>query len=296
MELKHLLTLLAVVEEGSFSAAADALRTVQSNVSVQVRRLESELGVPLVVRSRRGAVPTEAGRFVLDRARRIRRELELIGEDLAALAGLRLGRATVGVVGTASRWLVPALVTQLRDEAPGVRLRISEGASERLMGDVVAGELAQAVVTEPVRDERLEALHLLDETLVGLAPAGFVTGHDGLALAEVARLPLILPLSGNPLRDEIESAARSVGVELDVRIEVEGIRLIAELVAAGTGTAILPETALPPQLDGLVRFEIPDLPPRRLALVWDRRTPRSRADEVTRAAVLGIVARQRRDG
>jgi LysR family hydrogen peroxide-inducible transcriptional activator len=292
MELRQLLTLLAVVEEGSFTAAADALHTVQSNVSGQVRQLEAELGVPLVVRSRRGAVPTEAGRFVLDRARRIRRELELIGEDLAALAGLRLGRATLGVVGTASRWLVPALVTQLRDEAPGVRLRISEGASERLMGDVAAGELAQAVVTEPVRDDRLEALHLLDETLVGLAPAGVVTGPEGLALAEVARLPLILPLSGNPLRDEIESAARSAGVELDVRIEVEGIRLIAELVAAGTGTAILPETALP-QLDGLVRFEIPDLPPRRLALVWDRRTPRSRADEVTRAAVLGIVARQR---
>lgn len=293
MELRQLQALLAVVEEGSFTAAADVLHTVQSNVSTHLRALEAELGVPLVVRTRRGALPTEAGRYVIERARRIRREVDLIGEDLAALAGLRVGRATLGVVGTASRWLVPALVTQLRDEAPGIRLRISEGASERLMADVAAGELAQAVVTEPVRDERLETLHLLDETLVGLAPAGFRTAAGGLALAEVARLPLILPLAGNPLRDEIEAAARSAGVELDVRTEVEGIRLIAELVAAGTGTAILPETALPPRLDGLVRFEIPDLPPRRLALVADRRTPRSRADEVTRAAVLGIVARHR---
>ena len=76
MELRHLDTLLAIDEEGSFTAAADALATVQSNVSDQVRQLEAELGVPLLVRSRRGAEPTEFGLLVLDRARRVHRELE----------------------------------------------------------------------------------------------------------------------------------------------------------------------------------------------------------------------------
>src|SRR5919204_242469 len=75
MELRHLETLLAIAEEGSFTAAADALATVQSNVSDQVRQLERELGVPLLVRSRRGAEPTEFGLLVLDRARRVEREL-----------------------------------------------------------------------------------------------------------------------------------------------------------------------------------------------------------------------------
>ena len=74
MELRHLETLLAISEEGSFTAAADALATVQSNVSEQVRQLERELGVPLVVRGRRGAVPTEFGAVVLDRARRVQRD------------------------------------------------------------------------------------------------------------------------------------------------------------------------------------------------------------------------------
>ena len=71
MELRHLETLLAIAEEGSFTAAADALHTVQSNVSDQVRQLEAELGVPLLVRSRRGAEPTEFGVLVLERARRV---------------------------------------------------------------------------------------------------------------------------------------------------------------------------------------------------------------------------------
>src|SRR3712207_3970688 len=69
MELRHLDVLLAVAEQGSFTAAADTLRTVQSNVSEQVRQLEAELGVPLIVRNRRGALPTEFGVRVLERAR-----------------------------------------------------------------------------------------------------------------------------------------------------------------------------------------------------------------------------------
>src|SRR5439155_20830436 len=102
MELRHLETLLAIAEEGSFTAAADALATVQSNVSDQVRQLETELGVPLLVRSRRGAEPTEFGLLVLDRARRVARELEAMRADIALLRGLEVGYARLGVVGTAS--------------------------------------------------------------------------------------------------------------------------------------------------------------------------------------------------
>ena len=73
MELRHLDTLLTIAEEGSFTAAADALATVQSNVSEHVRQLEEELQAQLVIRGRRGAQPTEFGNVVLERARRIRR-------------------------------------------------------------------------------------------------------------------------------------------------------------------------------------------------------------------------------
>ena len=69
MEIRHLDALLAITEAGSFSAAAEVLHTVQSNVSEQIRQLERELGVPVLVRGRRGATPTEFGRVVLERAR-----------------------------------------------------------------------------------------------------------------------------------------------------------------------------------------------------------------------------------
>src|SRR6516225_890562 len=118
MELRHLDTLLAIDDEGSFTAAADALATVQSNVSEQVRQLEAELGVQLLTRGRRGAVPTECGERVLERARRVRRELEAMRADLSMLQGLEAGDASFGTVGTASRWVVPRLVAAPVPDGP----------------------------------------------------------------------------------------------------------------------------------------------------------------------------------
>src|SRR5690348_6748538 len=183
MELRHLQVLLAVAEQGSFTGAADHLRTVQSNVSEQVRQLEAELGVPLIVRSRRGAVPTEFGVRVLDRARHIRGELQAMRQDLSMLQGLRTGHAAVGVVGTVSRWLVPQVVAEMRSSAPGVSLRVTEGASERLAVEVAERVLAQAVVTEPVNDSRLIVEHLVDEDLVGVLPIGTDVGEAPVPLS-----------------------------------------------------------------------------------------------------------------
>src|SRR5258706_9388229 len=101
MEIRHLDALLAITEAGSFSAAAEVLHTVQSNVSEQIRQLERELGVPVLVRGRRGATPTEFGRVVLERARRIRGELEAMRVDLSPLPGRGAGAGSLGRGGRA---------------------------------------------------------------------------------------------------------------------------------------------------------------------------------------------------
>jgi LysR family hydrogen peroxide-inducible transcriptional activator len=293
MELRHLETLIAIDEEGTFTAAADSLRTVQSNVSEQVRQLEAELGVTLLARGRSGATPTESGQVVLNHARRIRRELQMLHEDVAALQGLQVGRASFGIVGTASRWLVPALVADLRGRAPGIELRVNEGASERLLAEVLAEELAQAVVTAPVPDERLKLDHLMEEGLVGLTPLDTDLGPEPVPFEALAEMPLVLPPVENPLRFEIEQVARARGVELTVAVEVEGIRLIADLVAAGAGVAVLPETAIPPELTTVRLFTITELPPRRLMLASLKTAPLSLADQAVRETVLRIVAEAR---
>ena len=296
MEVRQLEALLAVAEEGSFTAAADRLRTVQSNVSEHVRQLEAELGVQLLVRGRRGTAPTEFGDRVLDRARAIRSEIEALHKDVSMLQGLETGHATLGVVGTVSRSLVPVVVAEMRRIAPGLSLRLTEGASERLAGEVAGRQLASAVVTEPVSDPTLVVEHLRDEELVALVPESFhaVNGPGGpIALRTLARESLILPPIGNPLRDELETAARAERVELRVPIEVEGVRLIADLVESGAGVSILPETAVAQENRAVRSLRITQIPPRRLALVTARGVQLSLADQAVHDAVRRLVRGER---
>jgi LysR family nitrogen assimilation transcriptional regulator len=291
MDVRQLEALLAVAEAGSFTTAADTLHTVQSNVSEHIRQLEAELGVQLLVRGRRGTVPTEFGVRVIERARAIRSEIEALHKDLSMLQGLETGHATLGVVGTVSRLLVPMVVAEMRKNAPGLSLRLTEGASERLAGEVAERQLASAIVTEPVSDPRLHVEHLRDEDLVALVPSSLHMqgAREPIALAVLAKETLILPPAGNPLRDEVETAARAERVELRVPIEVEGIRLIADLVSAGVGVSILPETAVASDHVGVRQLRIARMPPRRLALVTARGVQLSLADQAVHDAVRRIV-------
>jgi DNA-binding transcriptional LysR family regulator len=290
VDIRQLEALLAVAETGSFTSAADHLHTVQSNVSEHVRQLEAELGVQLLVRGRRGTVPTEFGVRVIERARAVRSEIEALHKDLSMLQGLETGHATLGVVGTVSRLLVPMVVAEIRNSSPGLSLRLTEGASERLAGEVAERLLASAVVTEPVSDLRLHVEHLRDEALVALVPStSLPDAHEPISLAALAQETLILPPAGNPLRDEVETAARAERVELRVPIEVEGIRLIADLVGAGVGVSILPETAVARDHTGVRQLRIARMPPRRLALVTARGVQLSLADQAVHDAVRRIV-------
>jgi LysR family hydrogen peroxide-inducible transcriptional activator len=133
--------------------------------------------------------------------------MEALQKDVSMIQGLETGHATLGVVGTVSRLLVPALVRELRQTAPALSLRLTEGASERLAVEVAERELASAVVTEPVNDPRLVVEHLRDEDLVALVPATSpLTAKDSVALKTIASETLILPPEGNPLRDELQVA------------------------------------------------------------------------------------------
>jgi LysR family hydrogen peroxide-inducible transcriptional activator len=227
---------------------------------------------------------------VLDRARAIRSELGALRKDLSMLQGLETGHATLGVVGTVSRSLVPALVDEMRRVAPALSLRLTEGASERLAVEVADRELASAVVTEPVSDPRLVVEHLRDEDLVGLVPSSLELGaREPVPLATIADHALILPPNGNPLRDEVDVAARAEHVSLRVPIEVEGIRLIADLVASGAGVSILPETAVPDDHPAVRTVRIAGMPPRRLALITARGVQLSLADQAVHDAVRALL-------
>src|SRR6188768_604884 len=119
MDVRQLSALVAIADHGTFSAAARALFTVQSNVSSHIARLERELGTTLVDRANGGL--TDDGQRVVDRARRIMQEMDEIVSDVAPAGGQVAGDVRLGILGTTARWLLPQLLTALAARHPSVR-------------------------------------------------------------------------------------------------------------------------------------------------------------------------------
>lgn len=267
MDFRQLEALVAVIDAGSFSKAGKALATAQSNISTRVKNLEAELGVSLIDRDT--MEPTPEGRNVVERARRILGEEESINTDLKSMAETVQGDVSIGMIGTTGRWLIPHLLHAQREHYPNVHLRIVEGTNSALEPRLAGGELHVAILSMPLISDSFRYIELFDEDLVLVTPTkgrAAISG-DHVALRDLKELDLLLPLSGTPLRNEIDEACERALVQLTPRIEMDGIRTLASLCFDGEGYAVLPATAIPAHLKlGFRGIPISDLPPRRVAL------------------------------
>ncbi len=267
MDLKHLHAIVGIADTGSFSAAAGALGTVQSNVSAHVARLERELEVVLVDRS--SGRLTEEGEVVVSRARRMIAELDAMVADVVAMRHEVRGLVRLGMIGTAGRWIVPRMFAALRAQHPQIRLTVTDGTNTTLEAQLASGQLDVAAVTLPVHSDELTTSPLFEEDLVLVVPLEheLADRRAPLGLKDLADLGLLLPAPGTVLREEMDAAARAEGVELRASMELDGLHLIASLTFDGYGPSILPATAVPPHLMPEFRLlPIAGLPPRRVGI------------------------------
>ncbi len=273
MDVRQLSVLVAIADHGTFSAAARALFTVQSNVSSHIARLERELGTVLVDRAQGGL--TDEGERVVDRARRILRELDDIAADVAPVDADVSGEVRLGMLGTTARWLLPSLLSALGTDHPNVRTIVSEGSTSALIPGLLTGRYNAAIIHLPVDDPELALEPLFAEDLLLVAHGDHpLAGRGELPLRELGDHRLLLPPTGSALRRVLDRAAAGVGVQLRPQAEIDGVRLLATLALDGHGAAIVPATAVARNVAGdyeVVR--VPELPPRVVALAYQRRPP-----------------------
>lgn len=271
MELRQLDVLIAVDDHGTFSAAAAALHTVQSNVSAHVARLEKELDATLYDRA--AGVLTEEGRLVVERARRVARELESLQADVGALHDLVAGTVRLGTIGTTARWLVPRVLAIIAERHPGVRLVVSEGTSTTLQPRLSAGSIDIALLNLPVRAAELESEPMFEEDLLLVVPTTHaLAGSREVDISDLEGLELLLPPQGTPFRNELDVGLIAAGITVHPKAELDGVRLIASLTFEGHGPAILPATAIPSWLRGDWRaVHVRGLPRRQVGLALRRR-------------------------
>jgi len=290
MDVRQLASLVAIADHGSFSAAARAQFTVQSNISAHVAKLERDLGATLIDRAT--GTLTDAGVLVVERGRRILREMAEISADISALDDVVSGETRIGVIGTTGRWLMPQFLTALREAHPKVQPIISEGGTSSLLPRLLASQIDAAIVHLPVDDKELSVTPLFAEDLVLLVH----TKHPWstfrtLPITRLGEHPLLLPPRSATLRRIINRAAEANGVTLSVRAEIDGVRLMASLAFEGFGATIVPATAIPRWLKGdFSRIEVPGLPRRVVGWVQRSRPRPGAATQVARELAESLIA------
>ncbi|MGH9296358.1 MAG: LysR family transcriptional regulator [Acidimicrobiales bacterium] len=272
MDLRQLSALVAIADHGSFSAAADALSTVQSNISAHVKKLERELSTVLI--DRQTGELTEAGLLVVARARRARSELDSLLSDVLALQHDVAGEVRVGIIGTTARWLVPRLLEVVPQRFPLLKLIFVESTTTALDSQLSLGQIDLAVLNLPHSVGDITLVPLFEEDLVLVTDLEHPLATRGeISVVELADVPLLLPCRGTAFRDELDAAIGSLGIELTARAEVDGTRLIASLTFEGYGPAILPVTAIPLYLrDAWATVRVREITPRLVGVAQRARS------------------------
>ena len=270
VDLRQLQALIAIADHGTFSSAAAALHTVQSNVSSHVARLEKELGVQLV--DRHGGQLTEEGLAVVERGRRVMAELDAAVADVAALRHEVVGTVRIGMIGTTARWLAPLLLESMAATHPKVRLVIGDGTSATLEPQLASGSLDAVIVNLPQGSPELIERPLFDEDLILVVPVDHpFAGAGHVDLSELDGFELLLPAPGTAFREEVDDASKAAGVTLVPRAEIDGVRLMASLSVRGLGPAILPATGASEGFHRFARVTVGGLPRRTVGVVLRRR-------------------------
>lgn len=271
MELRQLSAIVGIADHGSFSAAAGALQTVQSNISAHVKKLERELGCELVDRPT-GRL-TEAGALVVARSRRVQVELDAMLSDVLALTREVAGTVRIGIIGTTARWLVPQLLRTAPQRYPHLHLVFVELTTTRLDAQLATGEVDLAVLNLPAKGTDLALTPLFEEDLVLVVPADHpLAGSREVSIHALKGMPLLLPVAGTAFRADLDAVLNLTDTTLLARAEIDGTRLIASLTFEGWGPSILPATAVPSYLRGSFALVKLTEIPRRLIGVVQRAT------------------------
>ena len=282
MEARVLEYFLRVVEHGSINRAAEELRLSQPSLSRWITLLEHEVGTQLLIRTRRGIRLTDAGTLLVERARPILRQLDLLREEIGQKGKTE---PTLGMPLSMQRVVTVPFVEQLSQADPNVVLRIHEGINNALRKWMEEGVLDVAIMTNLEHaPANFETSPLVREQLVLVGDR-----HSGLRmdtpvpLSRIGVAHMILPGRPNVIRAYVEHAVTRAGHTYRNRIEAETLSLCLELTRRGLGYTVMPYCALHGRLDDST--ELRGAPISGLSLTWDLCVNRARMHTVAVRAV-----------
>ncbi len=240
MEVHQVRYALAVVDEGTFTAAAAACFVAQPSLSHAIRPLERELGIELFHRVGRRPTLTAAGEAFVPAAREVMRALDTVRAEVDAVAGVVAGHLDLVTLPTLAVDPVTPLVGAFRTAHPGVTVRLAHPENVASLVEAVRSGESEIGITElPVEADRLRALPLGRQELVAILPPGS-TAPQRLDLRGLARHPLVTLPTGTSTRNTLDGAFQAAGADPTIAVETDQREAVVPLVLAGAGAAVVP--------------------------------------------------------
>ncbi|HZD59671.1 MAG TPA: selenium metabolism-associated LysR family transcriptional regulator [Anaerolineae bacterium] len=245
MNFNHLKAFWAVAKYVSYSQAARELYVSQSTISIQVKKLEEELGVELFEQLGKKVYLTKAGEELYRYANTIFSLADESKRAIQEIRGLCAGRLIIGASTTPGIYLLPPIISSFQQKYPNVNISLEISNTHKVLERLLANELDLGIVGQELVNNQLHTELLLHDELVVIASSNHqLAQQSSISTGELANQRLILREPGSNTREVVEEKARLSGISLKASMQLSSVEAIKKAVAANLGVSVVSKLAL----------------------------------------------------
>lgn len=272
--LKQMRYFATLARMGHFGYAADAAAISQPALSMQIKKLEEELGTPLFERGSKKFVLTKFGRDFLERCQNVLGEIDTIDLLARAAQSQSISDLHLGIIPTIAPYLLPRILTTLANTHPEITVNVRETQTSKLVEEIHDGTLDIALLALPIGDPALEETLMFEEEFVLVRPTS-AANLPVPAPQSFAKLPWLLLEEGHCFRDQALAFCQA-GAEAPRRHDASSLSTLVQMVQANLGITLIPEMAIDLETRAtnvnVARFEV-DTPKREIGAIWRKSSP-----------------------
>lgn len=261
MDIKQLHYFIAVSEQMNFSKAAERLHISQPSLSNAIKKLEQEIGSPLLERNTRNLQLTEAGELLFERAKVIVKNMEVLKIEMDEVIVHGTRDITIGVMESIKHWL-PKVIANYKKDYPHMKIHLVDILGSKRVKKSLKSYKTHLIITNQLMDDpELEVQTLYEERLVAVLPLHHpLAQKDTLTISDICEEPFIISTEGFQTRRDILTSFEQAGKSLNIQFEIERFETAVSLVREHLGVTILPENYLQgPTAKTIVKKEIEGL-------------------------------------
>lgn len=296
MTITQLEYVVAIDIHRHFAMAADHCHVTQPTLSMQVNKLEQELGIKIFDRSKQPVVPTEHGKEIISQAKRILAEVSVIGDIVQNKKGVFKGQLKVGIIPTLAPYLLPLFVRSFAKKYPQVKLIVNELTTDILIERLREGKVDAAILVTPLQEAGFrEYVLFYEELLVYVSKKNQLFNKEYVLSKDIDPSKLWLLEEGHCFRSQIENLCELKKVAKEGRLfeyEAGSIETLRKMVEVNDGITILPELATTDlrssQVQLLRKFKNP-APMREVSLVVHRDNLKKRMIDLLRQEIIDSI-------